>query len=392
MITPRFILLTLARSFAVAVLAYALGFLLPKQYSSDMALYFPSAQQKASGGLAALAGGAAGGDADGGSIPVLQNAASSPLVGSGPASATGIMTSRTCLFEVIQKLDLQTKWGMSNKWNAYNRLARAIGIRTDKNGFLKVECTEEDPELCKSIVDAVRAHLDKRASQLTLNVAKKNRELVEQQIKKADDEVARVTTKMEAALAQGPVGSLDIVGKNYLDIQTKLIDSKALAKSAEESIASQEQSLKRIYGAAGSKDPTALESAGVEASKAMGVLAEELQKRRIEMSDTARKFTQGSPEYKAASRRLRDVESVADQEMRKQTESIGAGTNTKLVAAKAQLIALKASQALVCYRENRFFSRTMSARFSPNKGIPHAMKLWTPRRRTLIPSPRERGC
>ncbi|MBL8048586.1 MAG: hypothetical protein JNJ45_07890 [Chthonomonas sp.] len=346
--TPRFLVRALLISFGVAVTAYLGASLLPKKYASNMSLYFPAGQNKASNALASLAGGGAVAEGDAGAIVSLGGAVSSPLVASGPASATGILLSRTCLTETVDKLDLARAWGASNELAAVERLRSAVSVSTDKNGFLLITCTEDNAELCQSIVNHLKQHLDRRASELTMSLASSNRALVEDQYKKADTEVETVRQKLLEALAAGGPNSIEESARSYLQVRTKVVEIKSEAEAAAASIRQQEQALSKYLAGAG-KDVSALENAASTGpSASMSKLAEELQARRLEMAEIGRKFTNLSPEFQDANKRLRAVEEQANSELARQRSRIKDGTNLKLIEAKAQLSAL--NQSLEVYK------------------------------------------
>lgn len=329
-------------SLAVALVAYLGAMLLPKKYASNMSLYFPAAQAKASNALASLASGSGGGDGDSGSISHLNNTVTSPLVGSGPSSATGILLSRTCLAETASKLDLKTVWRTSTELAAVERLRSAVSVSTDKNGFLIISCTESDAELCQSIIRTMKAHLDRRAGELTLSLASSNRALVEKQYKKAEDEVVTAREALLGALAAGGPNSVDEAAKTYLQVRTRLVEVRSEAKSAGEKIATMERGLTSYYGNA--KDANALENGiGTAPSAALSKLAEELETSRLSMAEVARKFTQSSPEYQLARKRLNDAEATSQTELKRQQARVKDGTSLRLLEAKSQLNALNKS-------------------------------------------------
>lgn len=339
----RFLVRTLAMSLGIALLTYLGAFLLPKKYSSSMSLYFPAGQAKASNALASLAGGAAASETDPNAMSSLGGAVSSPLVGGGPASATGILLSRTCLSEVVQKLGLKSAWDCSTELRAVDRLRRAVAVSTDKNGFLQIVCTEDSADQCQKVIAAMRQHLDRRAGELTISLASSNRTLVEKQVAKAEKELDSAREQMLKAVAEGGTVVTEEAARNYVQLKVKYMDIKSAIRSAEEGLTERQRAYDQFL-AGGGKNPEVLEAGvGQGQSAAISAMATELEKRREDMAEVSRKFASTSPEYRAAKNRLVDIESAAKQELQRKRQSIKTGTHLQLAEARAQLNALKAS-------------------------------------------------
>ncbi|MBS1706920.1 MAG: hypothetical protein JST40_13725 [Armatimonadetes bacterium] len=343
-------------SLAVGLVAYLVSFLLPKAYSATTSLYFPSSQSKAPTGLEALTG-ATGQSPDGGTISMAQGSIVSPVVGSGAQTTTGILTSRTCFLNVVEKLGLTKRWGIS-KWQAFDRLKRGVDVKTEKTGFLTINATLDDPELCKSVCDTLLAFLAKRSDELTVNVSKQNRKQMEKLVKEAQQEVADAKVHLDQARAS----------KNFIDATQSTaayVDARKGLESAKINLTAAKSrfgELKSLY--AKLLDPNARYPLNVtalnlvvsnpgEAATAMkeasSALVNEIQSRRLALADTAKKYTKTSQEYREAERRLGTAETEAKKIIAVQQTQSDKGLRPEMLPVQLEIYALQ--QSIQAYNE-----------------------------------------
>lgn len=335
-------------SIIVGGLAYLGARLLPKTYNSYTSIYFP-AMQASKGGLSALAQVSGAGEGEGGAITSLRGALVSPLVGSAPATATGILLSRTCLLDVVKKLNLDERWKCSESLAAAT-LQQKVSVKTEKSGFLRVDATTEDPELSMHVVDAMFDHLKSRSTALSLNVSKRNRTFIQQRLIESDRKVEQARAKLISKLSQDPASQLPEVRRAYVDTRLKLEEALVKVASARSELEALRNALKSTSKTTKSfaGDLSAMQALGTNADSAsiglsLDVLATQLQQRRLELVDAGKKFTRSSDEYQEAAKREATVRQLVDEILKSESQRLAAGESPKLVKAQVQLQALEAS-------------------------------------------------
>lgn len=329
-----------------AVVGYFLAMLLPKTYSSTASLYFPSSGAKPPSSFQALTG-ASSLEGDPGSVSNLGGAYTSPLVGSGPQTATGILQSRTCLTEVVQKLGLTKRWDMG-EYAAYDKLAGGVSVAQSKSGLLDIQVSLEDPKLCKEVVDLMLAHLLRRSEELTVNLSKKVRKQVEQKYLESREEVKAKRDRYERLLRGLPVTDGPEFAKALLAMKGRLSEAKIeqLAASKQLAVAKRQAAslldpTKKYPGNVDALKADAAAGAGGIDAKSMQSLAAELEKRTIEINDAAKTFAPSSPEYKDLKKRLSSVEALAANVISARKKDFQDGRRPELFRLESQVEVLK---------------------------------------------------
>jgi hypothetical protein len=327
-----------------------IGGFLPKTYSSSLSLYFPggSAKPSASSGLSALTG-TGGPDPDANTISSMRGSFSSPVVGSGASSATGILQSKTCLLHVVDTLRLDSKWHMS-RWKAFSHLQGSVNVHTEKTGFLRVESTVESPQLCKQILDEMFAHLEKESERLTLNVSRRNRKQIEAQYAASKDKVETVRKKLIAALRMQPMSKPDELEKALVATRLKYEESKVAMQAAKRQLAETKSLIVTLLDP-NAKFPQNLSALGAQvrnpqegssvAKASLGIIAGQIEERRLELEDIGKQFLASSPEYKEALKRVNSAEQLAARIIAKDASNAKRGLRPDLMVAEAQLKALQ---------------------------------------------------
>lgn len=339
--------MTLGRQLLVAasgvllstLVVYGVLSVLPKTYSSSQSLYFPLAQAApASGALAALAGGGqgVGSDAVGGFNDQL-----SPLIGSSPATATGILKSRSCLKFVVESLNLDGLWKASMD-EAIETLRGDVSVSSDDNGLLVISAQAGSPELCVQIIESMYAFLEKRSDELTLNVGKKNREYFASRVEELTKQSKESEENYIQALKDsGGVTAPEVV-KAYADLASKIAESK----SEEASASAQLDKLKSQYASRLNGDSngalSAVDSPQSTLGQAATALATKLQDRRLKLVDVGKQFTKSSPEYQTALKEVQTAEAEAANIVKGAKTRLGANTLPGIAEADNQLIGLRA--------------------------------------------------
>jgi uncharacterized protein involved in exopolysaccharide biosynthesis len=163
---------------SVAVLAVIYALLQPNIYTAKTVILPP--QQGAStasmllsqlGGLAGLAGGAAG-------------------IKSPNELHIGMLKSRTLADKMIARFNLKQKFKAKTMEATRAALAGGTEIKTGKDGFITIEYSDKDPKFAASVANAYVEELDKLNNTLAVTEASRKRLFFETQLKMTRDNLA----------------------------------------------------------------------------------------------------------------------------------------------------------------------------------------------------------
>lgn len=353
-------------SFGFAVLAYLVAFLLPPTYQASQSLYFPSNQQSMVGGaLAQLQGRPS--ESDGAVVPSLKGALPSPLVGSAPDTANGILASRSCMLEVVDKLGLADKW-RTTRVRAAKQLQGLVDVRMDKTGFLRIEAQGSSPEEAVSIIKVMQAHLDRRSIELTLNVSRRNRTFIESRLASSNRAVEAMKSTIVQQMTAAEYADPQTLARVYWDTRMRLEEARAKELAAGRQLDAVESTLMAALSPrtdSGNLNAIQLLGQGpnLEATnKMLSSLAVELQNRRLALQDAASRFTKESAEYRQALRNSTAAERYTSGVIQGERAQLLRGKSPQLVAARAQLESLRAA---VRANENSFAKFDRSLKQAP---------------------------
>ena len=328
---PKVILISLA----VAAIAYACTFLVKPTYQSEEVFYFPQAQSESSP-LEMLKNG----NGSDGSVSLLNGALASPLVGAGPQTASGIVTSHTAIRSCVDDLSLDHQWGLT-KNEAYDRLDKWADAKIDKNGMLVVSTLAETPDQAVLILNNLQAYLDARSAALTVNVSRSNRQYLEKRVSNAEQEVDKIQNRLVATMETAPYADINDLMKSYMQARANLQQAEVSQGAAESKLAVLEADTKRI--AAGGKSYAENLVALQTLNANVKTLTDELQTRRLALTDAIANFTKDSPEYRNAVRNVQNAESVSKDVFKASQSKFLNGLTPELIQARAELSALKSS-------------------------------------------------
>jgi uncharacterized protein involved in exopolysaccharide biosynthesis len=169
----------------VAVLAVAISLIMPNIYTAKTVILPP--QQGSStasmlmsqlGGLAGLAGGAAG-------------------IKSPNELHMGMLKSRTVADALNARFKLQQKFEAKTMEATRKTLASATEIKSGKDGFITIEYSDEDPKLAASVANAYVEELDKLNNTLAITESSRKRLFFEKQVKATRDNLAAAELGMK---------------------------------------------------------------------------------------------------------------------------------------------------------------------------------------------------
>lgn len=325
-------------TFVLGALTYAITFLLPTLYASNLVLYFPQSQASSPNNpLDALRGQRGGNDPT--SMPLLRNAFYSPLVGAGEQTAVGILQSRTAMAEVVKKLDLTRRWQKS-EFRAIEELKNRVTFVTEKSGFVTVSADMESPKLASEVVEALFAHLERRSKELTLNISAKNRSEVETQLEDQRERLAEAKDALQAQMLSAPAANIEQIQKIYFDAYGKLNEAVVKAQGAKRQLTLVENNARELL-AQGSTYPGNVVALTASEKSMLEKLITELQTRRQALSDARQNYTNDSPEFREAAKAVNSVEQVAKDVTGKQKELAEKGLLPAQAAARSALAMLE---------------------------------------------------
>jgi uncharacterized protein involved in exopolysaccharide biosynthesis len=319
---------------ACGLLAYAATFTVSPRYRAAESLYFPMANAGARGPLQILRG---GGDGGAGSVPLFAGGLSSPLVGSAPDAAIGIINSRSCLRHVVREHDLARVYRVS-EGDAIKMLAGRLRAHVDAQGFLTIEADDEDPRRAARIIHSVRDYLQEMSSELSLNVSRRNREFVERQLAEMRADAA-VKQAAFARRAGRPSANIDEMRGMLAEAAKQREEAQIRLDAARSEIRSSEDTLRKLLNQSGSFEGKV---AAINALyQNLDSLTTALEQRRLDLEDATAAFTGTSAEVRAAREKSQSSEQVASDLLAMRKKNLEAGLEPTLMAAKAQIASLE---------------------------------------------------
>ena len=170
---------------SVGMLAVAISLIMPNIYTAKTVILPP--QQSAStasmlmsqlGGLASLAGGAAG-------------------IKSPNELHIGMLKSRTVADKMIARFKLKQKFKAKTMEATRAALAGGTEIKTGKDGFITIEYSDKDPKFAASIANAYVEELDRLNNTLAITESSRKRLFFEKQVKATRDNLASAELGMK---------------------------------------------------------------------------------------------------------------------------------------------------------------------------------------------------
>jgi uncharacterized protein involved in exopolysaccharide biosynthesis len=330
----------LARGLAVVAVAslatYGLVGLFPKTYESRLSLFFPAATGGSVGGNVIVPGLGGKSEGDVSSFPGAVGSGT-PVVGSSPATAEGLMKSEKCRRFVVAKVGLDKKWGLTPV-RAAKELAGRVRVRVDDNRFLALSAQAESPELAKEIASAHEAFLSGEASGLTLNIGKRNRAMLERRLEAIQASVEEALAQLVDTASDHPAVDAEGIRSVVADGTRQLAAARAAESAAAEKLASYKRRVERALAAG---DANSLRAAG--AGEDLVELAKTLQSRRLELADAQKRFTESSEELREARRRAEAVEAQVRSASERGRRQLAGGVYAPLISPEAELEGLRAT-------------------------------------------------
>ena len=334
----RQIVLALAITVVTSAAVYLIASVVPKTYESEQVLLFPGGQPSVPSLATAVLGNNPGASGD---VPSYSGPGgfNYPVVASGIDVAKGLLDSRNCMVYVCEKLDLPGKWKMS-AWKAQDELRRRAKSKIDDNGFLRITCQTGSPEEARDIAKTMYDYLGTDAVRLTLKIGSRNKKVIEDRLAVAQERMLKARNNLVSVATNHPFVESTPMQDLLADALKKQGETKVAIAGAESRIKSVEDTVRRAI--ASGTDMAALEaSSGGLVDKGMENLIQDLHKRRLDLEDAKRTYTEKSPEFKVAAERSKAGQSVVKQTMDDSAKSLGDKTYPPLIQARAELASLK---------------------------------------------------
>lgn len=268
---------------AAAVLAGALSFLFPREYTARVRLMPP---QQSQGAAAALV---------------------SQMVGALPAIATGSMglknpsdlyvamlRSATVADKLIARFHLKEVYGKKFLTDTRKALSRDSDITADKTGLITIEVDSRDPQRAADIANAYAEELDALTQRLATTQAGQRRMYLERQVGQAKLDLERSEAELREAMGTGGLVSVDAQSRAMVETVARL----------RAQISATEIDLQSMLAYAAPDHPDL-----VRARQELASLRNELQRLESGMPDGIRRQMNGAevPRGLSSVRLLRDV-------------------------------------------------------------------------------------
>lgn len=204
--------LVLGLPFVVALLAAAFSLRLPNIYTATTKILPPQQSQSAAsamlaqlGGIAVLAGGAAG----------IKNPNDIHVA---------VIKSRTVADNLIQRFGLMKRWEIDIKYpsDAYNMLEGVSKIVAEKNGTITIAVDDQDPKAAADLANAYVDELVKFTSMLAVTETSQRRLFFEQQFALSKDNLANAESAARQALQTGGLVKVDDQGRAMVEVTARL--------------------------------------------------------------------------------------------------------------------------------------------------------------------------
>lgn len=338
--------MTLGRQIGIALLftavssavVYLVTTLIPKTYESEQVLIFPGAQPAVASIASAVLGNNQGSGSDMSSF-AASGGISSPVFGTSTDTAKGILESRNCREYVAKKLDLGSKWSLSPT-KTLDELRRKTKVRIDDNGFLVISCQAGSPELARDIVKTMYDYLGTGSVKLTLSVGGRNKKVIEDRLAVGEAKMMKARQNLVDVATRHPYVESSPIQDLLADALKKQGETRVAISGAETRIRSVESTVKKAL--ASGITISALEaSSGGQLDKGLETLVQDLQKRRLDLEDAKRTYTEKSPEFKIAAERTKAGQNAAKRAMDESARSIEDKTFAPLIVARSELASLR---------------------------------------------------
>lgn len=324
-------------------IVYLIASALPKTYTSEQVLLFPTSQAVSSSIANSILGSnsSLGSDVSSfaGSMP---GGISTPVVGSSPQTASGILESRKCRSFVAQKLGLPEKWKLSQQ-KTLEELKRRTSVRVDDNGFLVNTCNTSSAEEAQQIILAMHDYLTSGSVALTISLAKRNKQVMADRLIVSEKRLQSSRMRLVNMASNHPfVDSVPI--QNLLaDALKKQSEIRVSLAAAQARIAATESTIRRAINSGA--DLTSLEAANVgQLDRGLESLKQDLQKRRLDLEDAKKIYTSKSPEFKIAMDRQAAGANTIKKSLDESNRSLNNHTYAPLIEARAEMESLKQAE------------------------------------------------
>jgi tyrosine-protein kinase Etk/Wzc len=261
--------LVLGLPFVTAMLAAGISFLLPISYTGITKILPPQQSQSSAaamlaqlgGGLAGLAGGAAG-------------------IKSPNDLYIGMLKSRTVADNLIQRFDLMKVYEAKYLSRARKTLEGHTVFIAGKDGIIAIEVEDEDAKRAAEMANAYVDELFKLTKVLAVTEASQRRLFFEHQLEQARDNLAKAEAAARQALAKGGLIQVEGQGRAIVEMTARLrgqimvkdvqigamrtfaADRNPDLQLAEKELAALKHELARIEGASGGQFEKQRESNG----------------------------------------------------------------------------------------------------------------------------------
>ena len=194
----------------VALVSAVVVLLLPNIYTATTKILPPQQSQSGAaamlaqlGGLASIAGGAAG----------IKNPADMYV---------GMLKSRTVADKLIERFNLNSVYDNKYQSNTRKKLEAMTTITAGKDGFITVEFDDKDPKQAADIANAYVEELFQITKTLAVTEAGQRRLFFEKQLEQARENLINAETAARSAIGKGGLIKVDDQGRVLVETMARL--------------------------------------------------------------------------------------------------------------------------------------------------------------------------
>jgi len=333
--------LPVVTALVAGLMAFTVTSLLPKSYRSEATLYFPNAGDSAGGllgSLRSLAGTGGAVSERGGQAPLLWGLLNSPQVASGPQTAIAVLASLRARGWVCDKLDLPRRWDMKRS-AALKRLDGAVSFGINKHGLLALEAVDRDPRLTADILNAYIRRLSDLAEKLSLNVATRNRRLIESRLTKARARLADAERRLREMTERDPNAVISVAAdqaaRGLVDLQSERARAQAELDAVTAELQVEVETARSVVHEAYALP--ALSPVAREARTRVRRLETDLAVARVQ-------YGPDHPQYRLLAEQLKAARDALSAEIGREKSTVEQGLSPQIAALRARQAGLEAQR------------------------------------------------
>ncbi len=247
-------------------------------------------------------------------------------------TAIGIFESRTCQDLVLATLKTQ---GFDVSEMDHLDLAKMTEAMVDRNGLVKIEVVSPDSKFSKAAATAYQQAFEDIAQNLTLNVSRKNRALIEKRLNLMKAKADKLERDALVMLAEPSSIDIASVRSTLIDFEKQLLEVNQRRSGVEAKLKSIIINLGKIYD-------SEVKSPGLSTDASKGSLVSALLERHLNFEDARKAFQPGTPELARAERDYVTASNIVKSLAKNRQALAAAGIDPQTVESVADYAGVRA--------------------------------------------------